>query len=932
MKQLYSVFFTIFLLQLHLVTFSQRAVVSRVKVFGSRSELAKIRAAGIDFDHGIFNHEEGSMINDFEFSQVLEIRKLGFKVDVLVKDVYAYNDSINRIEGFYKYSNAPVRSKAGGANQRLNFTTSTQSYENYIPTPTTFVPGSMGGFYNLAEYEAQIDNMVASYPGLVYKGVVGTSLQGRNIWYIKISDNASAIQEAGEGQMMYTGMHHSREGMSMMNLMFFMRYLLENYSKNGHIKQLVDSRELYFIPVSNIDGFNYNTTAANWTAGRRMRRKNMQETTTTAINADGSGGDGVDINRNYGTWWGAAYASDGATANAASSGTGSADAYRGSAAFSEIETQNFRDFVNSHNFKIALNYHCYGNWWIRAGGPDAANYPETVLPAADVAVFNTINALLTKYNCYVYGTPEQTVYPVNGYSDDWLMRDPSHSPIYAFSPEIGPNADGFWCPQAKIIPYAKELVYANLQAAYMVGSYADIADNSDIAVTATSGVFNFTVTRLGLTNGPITVTLIPANNIQSVGAPVVIPSIATFGGTYSGSIAYTLPAGIAAGTPVRYTWRIETGGITVDEGITKLFNPTVVFTDNMDAGVYTAKWTRSGTGAAWNYAAGQGMGGTASLTESPAGAYAASADHIITLAAPLNLGSASQAYLSYMIKYASETGMDRLQVEISTTGIAGTYTPIVTNQTIVENRALLAGVPSVTGNSNGWVREVINLSSYIGNTNVGLRFRFRSNATNITSYGTDGFNIDNMMVVKSNAIILPVTFEDITALRAGETVVVKWKAQADADFSYYEVQRSEDGETFEALDRLTNPNASAYTDHRPATGFNYYRIKAVDNNGTVRYSKTVLIVFESGTKISVYPNPVYDVLNIEIQSTRTGTAFAEVSTIDGRQVYKGAIALKEGSNLHKVQLGNTVSQAYIVKISDWAGSMLKTFKVIQNKK
>jgi hypothetical protein len=59
--------------------------------------------------------------------------------------------------------------------------------------------------------------------------------------------------------------------------------------------------ELFFIFPTNVDGllqhYNYQLECKP----PRMRRKNMAEATCGA-NADGSGGDGVDINRNYPTW------------------------------------------------------------------------------------------------------------------------------------------------------------------------------------------------------------------------------------------------------------------------------------------------------------------------------------------------------------------------------------------------------------------------------------------------------------------------------------------------------------------------------------------------------------------------------------------------------------------------------------------------------
>lgn len=924
MKKTLASILSIYLCFAHITGFSQKKIqVSRVKIHISHQQLNKIKAAGIEFDHGYYDFNNNIFENEFSSVDIAKLKQLGYRIDVIVADVMAYTDSLNRVEDPMKYANQPVGVGNAYRSLRLNFTT-TQNFEASIPTPTTFTLGSMGGFYNLTELNNIFDNMVSSYPTFVTKISIGNTLQGRPMYAIKISDNAST--DEAEPEVLYTGMHHSREGMSMMNLIFYMRFLLENYTTNPAIKDIIDSRELFFIPVTNVDGFNYNTTTTNWNANRRMRRKNMAETTTAAINADGSGGDGVDINRNYPTYWGSGFSNG----NTASSATGSADSYRGPSANSEPETVNMMNFVNGRNFTVALNYHCYGNWWIRPQGPDVAVYPTVGLPAAAVATYNSIASLFTKYNCYVYGTPNQTVYDVNGYSDDWLFSDPSHSPIYSFSPEIGNSGDGFWCPQAKIIPYAKETIFPNLQAAYTAGGYAELHDTSDIVLTATTGSFNYMVTRKGLADSPVVVSIIPLNNIQSVGGSSTVSSIASFGGQASGSISYVLPSGIANGSPVRFVWVMQTGGIIIKDTVLKYYNPVVVFADSMNVSAdFASKWVVAGTGSNWAYEAATGVAGTASLTESPSANYTNSADHSIKLSSPLNLSTAMQAGLSFMLKYASENCQDRLQVEISTNGVNGTYTPIVTDYTVTENRGSLGNAPAITGSSDGWVREGIDLTPYAGNTNVGLRFRFLSGAGNGAAYSTDGFQIDNLKVVKSSTIVLPVNFDDIKATRLNDAVLVTWKATTDENFNSYHVQRSIDAIHFETIAILNDANASSFPDVKPHTGTNYYRIQASLKNNSIKNSKTVWVVFASKSFFNLYPNPVSKQLNVEVYNEENQQTIMEIHNANGIKCYRADVSIKKGMNLFKVNTYAFLSQVYILTFKSSGGKILYSKRFIK---
>ena len=123
--------------------------------------------------------------------------------------------------------------------------------------------------------------------------------------------------------------------------------------------------------------------------GGGMQRKNMRETCSFGI-------DGIDLNRNYSYMW--------AYDNVGSSPDGCNETYRGTSPFSEPETQIVKDFVESHDFKIALNYHSYGNLFIRPFGYD----PDLSLPEEDFEIFVEYGEAMTQYNGYLFGTGIET--------------------------------------------------------------------------------------------------------------------------------------------------------------------------------------------------------------------------------------------------------------------------------------------------------------------------------------------------------------------------------------------------------------------------------------------------------------------------------------------------------------------------------------------
>ena len=240
--------------------------------------------------------------------------------------------------------------------------------------------------------------MHQQYPGLIgQKEAIGdfTTYEGRPIYMTKIGK--------GEGnnrpEILYTSLHHSREPMSMTQLIYYMWYVLENYDNHPLVQQLVDHVDMYFVPVVNPDGYIYNSI--NHPDGGGLWRKNRR------LNADGTFG--VDLNRNYGFKWG--FDDFGSSPNPGS------EVYRGTSAFSEPETQAIRFLCTNRKFKIALNYHSYGNFLIYPFGYTDESF-------AEYESFDQLAEVLTNQNHYVYGTGVETVaYLTNGDSDDWMYGD-----------------------------------------------------------------------------------------------------------------------------------------------------------------------------------------------------------------------------------------------------------------------------------------------------------------------------------------------------------------------------------------------------------------------------------------------------------------------------------------------------------------------------
>jgi hypothetical protein len=157
--------------------------------------------------------EDGIIVEISEFAQQ-KLKASGYQFEVLIDDVTKH--FVAESKKFFE------QVKSGN---RAAFETSGQRIQNFIPTPSFFStnglpPGSMGGFYTFSQMNTEMNDLVTAFPTLVQKTSIGTSIEGRNIWCLKISDNVST-DENNEPEVLYLGLQHAREAITGTSLIFF---------------------------------------------------------------------------------------------------------------------------------------------------------------------------------------------------------------------------------------------------------------------------------------------------------------------------------------------------------------------------------------------------------------------------------------------------------------------------------------------------------------------------------------------------------------------------------------------------------------------------------------------------------------------------------------------------------------------------------------
>ncbi len=266
-------------------------------------------------------------------------------------------------------------------------------------------------FSTYAEQLANMQAVHAAFPAITSDVVsIGKSLENRDIWGMKVSINPGFNDnDPNLPDVLFVGNHHAREPMSVEVPLDLIHQLTEGYGLNTEVTDIVNTKEVWFVPMLNVDGHVYCETVDDF--WRKNRRNN------------GDGSVGVDLNRNYSYKWG--------FDNNGSSNIGSSDTYRGTAAFSEPETQRLRDFMAARSFTRAISYHSYGDLYIYPWG-----YQDIQCP--DRLTFHTAGDSVTRSNGYANGTAWELLYNVNGEWTDYMYGETVAKPqCFAATIEIG---------------------------------------------------------------------------------------------------------------------------------------------------------------------------------------------------------------------------------------------------------------------------------------------------------------------------------------------------------------------------------------------------------------------------------------------------------------------------------------------------------------
>ncbi|MCD2441465.1 immune inhibitor A [Agromyces sp. SYSU K20354] len=278
----------------------------------------------------------------------------------------------------------------------------------------------------------ELMSQAAAHPGIAEFRVIGQTENGNDIGAVRVTGDVAKQKKDGKRPTtLYVGAQHAREWITPEMIRRLLDLYVTSYGSDQRITDIIDSTELWFVPVANPDGYDF-----SFEPGQRLWRKNLHDN-----NGDGviTTGDGVDLNRNWATRW--AYDNEGSSPNPAS------ETYRGTGPNSEAETQAMDSLFASTTPQFLVNYHSAAElllhgigWQVSTPSPDDVIYEAMVGDDANPAVegydpdisaeLYTTNGDTDTHAQEEYGTlgftPEMTTCETVSNSipdDEWLAED-----------------------------------------------------------------------------------------------------------------------------------------------------------------------------------------------------------------------------------------------------------------------------------------------------------------------------------------------------------------------------------------------------------------------------------------------------------------------------------------------------------------------------
>jgi len=281
-----------------------------------------------------------------------------------------------------------------------------------------------------ADVMTWVNDLVRQFPDLLTTQEIGKTYLGKSIVAVHLRSNKGS----NKPRIIYNSCQHAREWVTITTNNWVLNTFVQGYGKNDTLTALVDAIDWTFVPIVNVDGYDF-----TWSNNRMWRKTRKPNSGSSCV--------GVDPNRNWPFMWN----------RGGSSNDPCNDAYHGPAPSSEAEPKAIADLVrNTPRVMGYIDIHSYSQLWMSPWG-----YTYTLpndyskMKALMTPICNAIAD--THGKRYRDGNIANTIYIASGSSVDYTYG--TLGIAYSFAVELRDTGQyGFALPPNQIRPQGEEFM------------------------------------------------------------------------------------------------------------------------------------------------------------------------------------------------------------------------------------------------------------------------------------------------------------------------------------------------------------------------------------------------------------------------------------------------------------------------------------------
>lgn len=169
--------------------------------------------------------------------------------------------------------------------------------------------------------------------------------------------------------------------------------------------------------------------------------------------------------------------------------------------------------------------------------------------------------------------------------------------------------------------------------------------------------------------------------------------------------------------------------------------------------------------------------------------------------------------------------------------------------------------------------------------------------------------------------LLPIELASLYGAPVPEGIRLDWVTASESNSARFVVERMEEDGAFAQIGEVEAAGWSSslinysFVDPHPHAGFNHYRLKLEDQDGTTKLSDVVAVMNRYGAMHgSPFPNPASNEISVDLEVALEGLARISIIDASGRLVRESTMSIAEGAQRISIPLAGLDAGQYLLSV------------------